>query len=231
MALIFVLEDDRNIRELVLYTLGSSGFTSEGFSKPSEFFGSLEKTLPTLIILDIMLPEQDGLSVLKKLKRDRNFRNIPVIILTAKDSEFDRIIGLDIGADDYLTKPFAIMELMARVRAVLRRVPAGNEAQNDEKIVYKELEMFPAKHKVKLRGDVISLTQKEYLLLITLMQSPEIVFTRDVLLDSVWGYDFDGENRTVDVHVRTLRQKLSDYGRFIETVRGAGYRFNGEQND
>jgi two-component system, OmpR family, alkaline phosphatase synthesis response regulator PhoP len=218
---IFLLEDDESIRKLVTYTLEQSGYAAAGFSVPSEFWAAMQKDVPELILLDIMLPEEDGLSVLRKLRASVHWRDVPVMMMTAKNAEYDRVIGLDAGADDYISKPFGLMELLARVRAVLRRT--GTAVPGDYR--FGELYVCPDKHIVREAGRDVMLTNKEFSLLCLLMRSPGTAFTRDAIMDSVWGSGFDGENRTVDVHVRTLRAKLGDAGRFIETVRGVGYRF------
>lgn len=219
--MIYLLEDDDSIRKLVIYTLGSQGLAAEGFERPSLFWQAVSQTVPELVLLDIMLPEEDGLAVLKKLRSRTDTGSVPVIMLTAKDSEYDRVVGLDAGADDYLPKPFGMMELVARIRAVLRRtepVPDGRE--------YRVGELFvsPAQHIVKVGDRDVTLTLKEFELLCLLLEKRGAVLTRDTLLERVWGYAFDGESRTVDVHVRTLRQKLGETGDLIETVRGVGYK-------
>lgn len=221
--MIFCVEDDSNIRELVVYTLESTGFQACGFEEGQEFLKALALETPELILMDIMLPGEDGISLLKKLKSSAKTREIPVIMVTAKGAEYDKVKGLDLGADDYVTKPFGMMELVSRIKAVLRRSKkSGNEPQDI--ISLGEIEMDTKKHEVTSSGKVVSLTLKEYELLKRLMKNPNIVMTRDSLLEDIWGYDFDGETRTVDVHVRTLRQKLGVGGERIETVRGVGYR-------
>ena len=221
--MIFCVEDDSNIRELVVYTLESTGFQACGFEDGQEFLKARALETPELILMDIMLPGEDGISLLKKLKSSAKTREIPVIMVTAKGAEYDKVKGLDLGADDYVTKPFGMMELISRIKAVLRRSKkSGNEPQDI--ISLGEIEMDTKKHEVTSTGEVVSLTLKEYELLKRLMKNPNIVMTRDSLLEDIWGYDFDGETRTVDVHVRTLRQKLGVGGERIETVRGVGYR-------
>ncbi len=181
--------------------------------------------LPELILLDIMLPGEDGMTILRRLKESDRTKDIPVIMLTAKGAEYDKVKGLDAGADDYVTKPFGMMELVSRIKAVLRR--AGKNRNSDPDVIQiRDLEINLKKHEVKAAGQVAALTLKEYELLKRLMQNPNIVLTRDQLLEDIWGYDFDGETRTVDVHVRTLRQKLGECGDYIETVRGVGYRIS-----
>ena len=220
--MIYLVEDDQNIRELVTYTLSSLGMAATGFAVPSAFWAAMQRETPQLVLLDLMLPEEDGLSVLQKLRDSAKWARLPVIILTAKDSEYDRVVGLDRGADDYVTKPFGMMELVARIKAVLRRVDPATEE------IYRAgtLELNAVRHTVTAAGQPVTLTRKEYDLLRLLLQNPGMVFTRDQLLDRVWGYAFNGENRTVDVHIRTLRQKLGDAGECVETVRGLGYKLN-----
>lgn len=226
--MIFCVEDDSNIRELVVYTLETTGFRARGFEDGKSFLEALALETPSLVLMDIMLPGEDGLSLLKRLKNSVKTRDIPVIMVTAKGAEYDKVKGLDLGADDYVAKPFGMMELVSRIKAVLRRsAQTGQEPQ--DMIAVGELEMNTRKHEVTASGEVVSLTLKEYELLKRLMKNPDIVMTRDCLLEDIWGYDFDGETRTVDVHVRTLRQKLGNCGDRIETVRGVGYRMRGEK--
>ena len=225
--MIYLVEDDDNIRELVAYTLNNTGLEAKGFSRPSEFWEAMARMLPSLVLLDIMLPEEDGLEILKKLRANTSTSSIPVMMLTAKGSEYDRVIGLDLGADDYLPKPFGMMELVARVRALLRRADRG---ASEEEYAIGGLYVCPEKHIVKVDGDTVSLTLKEFEILCMLLRNKGRVMTRDRLLNEVWGYAFDGENRTVDVHIRTLRQKLGPAGEAIETIRGIGYKIGGEAN-
>lgn len=225
--MIYFVEDDNSIRELVIYTLGSAGMEAEGFEKPSLFWAAMEKHTPKLILLDIMLPEEDGLSILRTLRSHRKTKDIPVMMLTAKGSEFDKVIGLDSGADDYLPKPFGMMELLARVKALLRRTKSEENA-NEFRVGC--LYVCPDKHIVRVNDAPVTLTLKEFEMLCYLLRNRDIVLTRDQFLNHVWGYHFDGENRTVDVHIRTLRQKLGDAGGYIKTVRGIGYKI-GEQAD
>lgn len=221
--MIFCVEDDSNIRELVVYTLETTGFKARGFEDGRSFLEALALETPELVLMDIMLPGEDGLSLLKKLKSSTKTREIPVIMVTAKGAEYDKVKGLDLGADDYVAKPFGMMELVSRIKAVLRRtLKSGQETQDIMKA--RDLEIDTKKHEVTAAGEVVNLTLKEYELLKRLMKNPNIVMTRDCLLEDIWGYDFDGETRTVDVHVRTLRQKLGTCGEMIETVRGVGYR-------
>ena len=225
--MIFCVEDDANIRKLIVYTLGSTGFEAEGYEEGKSFFEAVEKEIPELVILDIMLPGMDGMEILAKLKQSERTKDIPVIMATAKGAEYDKVQGLDAGADDYITKPFGMLELVSRVKAVLRRAKKYSENEKEstkDRIEIKGICMNLKKHEVHAGENVISLTLKEYELLKRLMENPDIVLTRDSLLTEIWGYDFFGETRTVDVHIRTLRQKLGKYGDKIETVRGVGYR-------
>ena len=224
--MIYLLEDDEAIRELVLYSLNKTGNEAVGFSLPSEFFPALENELPSLIILDVMLPERDGISILKKLRSSARTEEIPIIMLTAKDSEFDKITALDAGADDYVTKPFGVMELIARIKALLRRA-SRSEKREGKVYVAGELTLSTECHEVRVRGEEIALTYKEFELLTFLFENRGFVLNRDRILKEIWGYEFDGENRTVDVHVRTLRKKLGDAGDVVETVRGIGYKIRG----
>lgn len=222
-GMIYCVEDDRNIRELVVYTLESTGFEAAGFSNGADFFAALKKNRPSLILLDIMLPEEDGIEILRKLKAKEETREIPVILVTAKGAEYDKVLGLDSGADDYITKPFGMMEFVSRVKAVLRRTEKKTESNELREGV---LTLQIDKHLVLVNGKEITITLKEFELLKKLMQNKGIVMTRNRLLEDIWGYDFDGETRTVDVHIRTLRQKLGSCGDMIETVRGVGYRIH-----
>lgn len=222
--MIYLLEDDDSIRKLVIYGLESQGFEARGFEAPSVFWKAMQQTVPDLVLLDISLPEEDGLSVLKKLRMAPQTRKLPVVMLTAKNTEYDRVIGLDNGADDFISKPFGMMELMARVRAVLRRtVP---EEQNREYQVGK-LYVCPARHTVSVNGEEVTLTYKEFQILCLLLENRGMVLSRNALMDQVWGMEIDRENRTLDVHIRTLRSKLGDAGAYIETVRGVGYKIGG----
>lgn len=220
--MIFCVEDDAGIRDLMIYTLNASGFRAVGFENAKEFYTALADTVPELIMLDIMLPGEDGISILKRLKADARTADIPVIMATAKGNEYDKVIGLDLGADDYLAKPFGMMEMASRVRAVLRR--SGRAAEKPQLIRVGSLEMDLNEHSVTADGIRIQLTLKEFELLRTFMTNPGRAFTREQLLSSVWCEDFMGETRTVDVHVGTLRQKLGSCGKYIRTVRGVGYR-------
>lgn len=220
--MIFCVEDDAGIRDLMIYTLNASGFRAVGFENAKEFYTALADTLPELIMLDIMLPGEDGISILKRLKADARTADIPVIMATAKGNEYDKVIGLDLGADDYLAKPFGMMEMASRVRAVLRR--SGRAAEKPQLIRVGNLEMDLNEHSVTADGIRVQLTLKEFELLHTFMTNPGRAFTRERLLSSVWCEDFLGETRTVDVHVGTLRQKLGSCGKYIRTVRGVGYK-------
>ena len=220
---VYLVEDDANIREMVVYALNAGGFAAEGYESAAPFYDALEMEVPALVLLDIMLPGEDGLAILRNLRAQDRTKKLPVMLLTAKNAEYDKVLGLDAGADDYLAKPFGVMELLARVRALLRR--AGNETGPEEKFLCNgALAMWPAQRRVTAGGQVVLLTLKEFELLQTLMENEGMVFTRDVLLGGIWGYDYEGETRTVDVHVGSLRQKLGQAGQAIETVRGVGYR-------
>lgn len=220
--MIFCVEDDAGIRDLMIYTLNASGFRAVGFENAREFYAALADDTPELIMLDIMLPGEDGISILKRLKADARTADIPVIMATAKGNEYDKVIGLDLGADDYLAKPFGMMEMASRVRAVLRR--SGRAAEKQQLIRVGGLEMNLGEHIVTADGIRVQLTLKEFELLHTFMTNPGRAFTREQLLSSVWSEDFLGETRTVDVHVGTLRQKLGSCGKYIRTVRGVGYK-------
>lgn len=225
--MIYYVEDDQNIRELVVYTLEKNGLPTRGFESGAAFFAALRSATPRLILLDIMLPEQSGLDILKKLRNHPDTAALPIIMITAKDAEYDKVLGLDLGADDYIAKPFGMMELVARVHAVLRRSQPKQKTA-DADLSVGRLVLSPAKHKVTIDQTSIELTHKEFELLHFLMQHRGIVFDREHLLDSVWGFDNESGTRTVDVHIQTLRQKLGDCSALIETVRGVGYRFEGE---
>lgn len=217
---IYCVEDEEEIRNLIIYALTSVGYEVEGFSESAPFWDRIKDNQPDLILLDIMLPGEDGIAILKKLKASEKYENIPVIMSTAKGSEYDKVIGLDLGADDYLTKPFGMMEMISRIKAVLRR------SHKTEKVQLKNgpITMNLDRHQVEVNGEKIMLTLKEFDLLKLFLNNIEIVFTRDQLLDQIWGMDYVGESRTVDVHVGTLRTKLGEIGSCIETLRGVGYR-------
>lgn len=219
--MIFCVEDDGNIRELVIYTLETTGMHAQGFENGKAFFVALEEELPELVLLDIMLPGEDGMTILKRLKSNERTKEIPVIMLTAKGAEYDKVVALDEGADDYVVKPFGMMELLSRIKAVLRRVKPRD---GKDEHTYGSISLDKKKHVVMVDGKEVILTLKEFEMLAYLLENRNIVLTRDQLLEKIWGYDFDGETRTVDVHVRTLRQKLGKAGECIETVRGVGYR-------
>lgn len=219
--MIYFVEDDNSIRELVIYTLNNTGLEAVGFEKPSDFWRAMETSPPNLVLLDIMLPEEDGLEILKKLRSMSSTKKLPVMMLTAKGSEYDKVLGLDSGADDYVPKPFGMIELMARIKALLRRTDE-NDVPSEHTLG--SLYVCPSKHIVKVDGTGVSLTLKEFEMLCLLLENHDIVLTRDQILNRVWGYSFDGESRTVDVHIRTLRQKLGHAGDYIETVRGIGYK-------
>ena len=221
--MIYFLEDDDNIRELVVYTLGAAGLSAEGFARPSAFWSAMTKKKPSLVLLDIMLPEEDGLSVLKRLRADPSTARLPIMMVTAKSSEYDTVVGLDQGADDYVTKPFGMMELVSRIKALLRRT---DEKRDEFRIG--DLYVRPAGGEVRVSGETVTLTHKEFDLLCLLLEHRGDVLDRDLLLRQVWGYDYTGESRTVDVHVRTLRSKLGVCGDCIETVRGRGYKIGGD---
>ena len=222
--MIYCVEDDDNIRELVIYTLETTGLKAQGFAEGTSFMEALAFDTPELVLLDIMLPGEDGMELLHKLKNSSKTKDIPVIMVTAKGAEYDKVIGLDSGADDYVTKPFGMMELVSRIKAVLRR---AGKIPDKADLEVAGVKINVKKHEVTVDGKPVTLTLKEFELLERLMLNQNIVLTRDQLLEDIWGYDFDGETRTVDVHVRTLRQKLGKKGSMIETVRGVGYRIGG----
>lgn len=225
MDLIYLLEDDDSIRKLVIYALNSQGYEAKGFERPAEFWKAMGQAQPDLVLLDIMLPEEDGLTILQKLRVAAGTKKLPVIMLTAKNTEYDRVVGLDSGADDFISKPFGMMELVARVRAVLRRTESREENSDYQ---LGELFVSPKRHVVKVDGEEVSLTNKEFELLCLLLEHQGMAMTRDAIMDGVWGQEFSRENRTLDVHVRTLRTKLGSAGHYIETVRGVGYKMGGE---
>ena len=220
--MIYLVEDDESIRELVIYTLQTTGLTAKGFPCAKDFWNAMKQEYPSLVLLDIMLPDEDGLTILKKLRDAGPTKRLPVIMLTAKGTEYDKVVGLDSGADDYIPKPFGMMELISRVRALLRRAEFGRERR--ETLRCGDIECDTNTHTMRACGEELTLTLKEYELLHLMLEHPMQVFTRDRLLSSIWGYEFDGESRTVDVHIRSLRLKLGAAGGQIETVRGVGYR-------
>lgn len=218
--MVYMLEDDANIRNFVLYALNNSGLEAKGFERPSEFWEALKEEEPSVLLLDIMLPDEDGLSVLAKLRANPEHSALPVIMLTAKGTEYDKVIGLDSGADDYVAKPFGTMELISRIKALLRRTASNSTVEYSVGGLY----VNTSKHIVKVNGEEVQLTYKEFELLCLLLENMGTVLSREKIISKVWGYDFDGESRTVDVHIRTLRLKLGDCGGMIETVRGIGYK-------
>lgn len=219
--LIYCIEDDSSIRELVVYSLRNSEFEAVGFDNGNAGLKAIKTHKPDLILLDVMLPDLDGISILKEIRNDNKLKKIPVIMLTAKSSEYDKVLGLDLGADDYVTKPFGMMELISRIKALIRRSTID---EIDAIIYHKDLVVDTMAHTVEVKGDLVELTLKEYELLLILLKNIGVVLKRDVILQNIWGYNFDGETRTVDVHIRTLRSKLNLEEDIIETVRGVGYR-------
>jgi two-component system alkaline phosphatase synthesis response regulator PhoP len=223
--MIYCVEDESSIRDLMVYALKASGFDAKGFENDTSFWAAMKTQTPELILLDVMLPGEDGLTILKKLRSSPRTEDIPVIIATAKDSEYDKVIGLDSGADDYLAKPFGMMEMVSRIKAVLRRTAP----KQTDILVCGAISLDESKHTVSVKGSPVSLTLKEYDLLKLFMDNPGRVFTREILLSEIWGKNYLGETRTVDVHIGTLRTKLAEAGDFIETVRGVGYRMGGKK--
>ena len=219
--MIWCVEDDSSIRDIEIYTLLSTGFEAKGFEDGKALWDALKKEKPDLILLDVMLPEMDGTEILKRIKESPGLCDIPVIMATAKGSEYDKVKSLDMGADDYLVKPFGMMEMVSRIKAVLRR---SRPKQTDKWMKVGELTLNPETRTVFIREEKINLTYKEFELLKLFISHPGKVYTRDILYNEIWGADFIGETRTVDMHIRTLRQKLGEYGEFIETVRNVGYR-------
>ncbi len=226
--MIYFVEDDSSIRELVVYTLNNTGFEAEGMDNAKTLYSKISVNKPELILLDIMLPGESGLEILKKLRSSKETAHIPIIMVTAKGTEYDKIIGLDSGADDYISKPFGIMELVSRVKALLRRVSRKDDTDSEtDTYVYEGVRINSKNHTVTLDSEPVVLTLKEFRLLYELMANQGIVLTRDSLLERVWGYDYPGETRTIDVHIRTLRKKLGKYGDIIKTIRGVGYIIGG----
>lgn len=219
--LIYIVEDDTAIKELESYALINSEFTVEGFERGKELFDALERKTPALILLDIMLPDEDGIHILKKIRSTTPYRDIPVIMVTAKTTEIDAVKGLDMGADDYITKPFGVMELVSRVKAVLRRT---QKAEHQQILIYKNIVIDEAQHKVFVDDEEIELTYKEYEVLKLLVINKGIVLTRDKIMETIWGYDFEQGNRTVDVHIQSLRKKIKSAGEHIKTIRNVGYK-------
>lgn len=224
MALIYIVEDDKNIQELVAYALKSEGHEAFGIDDGKNLKNQLKNKIPDLILLDIMLPGDDGFSLLEKLKSKEKYSDIPIIMLTAKSEEYDKVKGLDLGADDYISKPFSVLELLSRVRAVLRRYEKTSKIKKKKIMEIEKLSINLDSRKVLIGNDEIDLTYKEYELLRYLFNNKNIVVTRNMIMNEVWGYDYEGESRTLDVHIRSLRQKLGDYGDFIQTVRNVGYK-------
>lgn len=222
--MIYLVEDDDSIRDFVIYTLNSQNMPAVGFAAPSAFWQAMKAQTPQLVILDLMLPEEDGISILKKLRMAAATEKLPVLLLTAKSTEYDKVLGLDAGADDYVAKPFGMLELLARVRALLRRA-----LPQEDLLRAGDISLCSSRHEVESAGVPVQLTQKEFQLLELLMQHKGLVFSRSQLLEKIWGYGFEGESRTVDVHVRTLRSKLGDAGAQVETVRGFGYKIGDSQ--
>ena len=220
MALLYIVEDDRNIQEIEAFALKNSGYSVETFDCAKEFYNRVKLRVTDLIVLDIMLPDEDGLEIVRKMRMQAETKHVPVIMVSAKTTELDKVKGLDIGADDYLTKPFGVMELISRVKALLRR----SHAEEEDAVTLGEIMLDPKKRKVKVNEEIVELTYKEFELLYLLVQNAGIVLKRDVLMERVWGTDYEGESRTLDMHIKTLRQKLGDASRHIKTVRNVGYR-------
>lgn len=220
--MIYLVEDDENIQNLIIYTLQSLGYKAKGFHCSSDLYKEIDREIPDLIFLITTLLEEDGLSILLKIRKDHNLKDIPIILLSESNNEYDIILGLESGADDYITKPFRIMELISRMKAVLRRCKPNEKRKHI--LEYKELVLDTKKHILKVDGKETFLTKKEFIILTTLMSNIGYVYTRESLIEQVWGLDFNGESRTIDVHMRKLRQKISPFGRYIETIRGVGYK-------
>ena len=221
---IYCVEDESNIRELLVYTLEATGFKAKGFADGKGLRAALKEQIPDMILLALMLPGEDGSSLLETLKKDENTRDIPIIMVTAKDAEYDKVKGLEAGADDYITKPFGMMEFVARIKAVLRRT--NRNSNTDKELKCGDLRILVGRHEVFWKDEKIELTRKEFELLVYLVENRGLVMSRNQILCQVWGYEFEGETRTVDVHVRSLRQKLGEAGNMVETVRGVGYRID-----
>ena len=220
-ARVYLVEDDESIRELVLYALASSGYEARGFERADAFWAACDAFAPSLVLLDIMLPGDDGLAILRRMKESVRTADIPVIMLTARATEYDKVKGLDAGADDYVTKPFGVMELLSRVRAVLRRAGPGEEPAP---LLYGEVSLDPGRRAVTAAGEPVALTYKEFELLAFLLKNQGLVLTRERIMERVWGFDYEGESRTVDMHIKSLRHKLGACGEIIRTVRGVGYK-------
>jgi len=219
---IYVVEDDEHIQEIVIYALNSAGFDASGYETGKDLYIAMESELPALVILDIMLPDEDGLTILRKLRSVSKTQKLPIIMLTAKSDEFDKVKGLDMGADDYISKPFGVMELISRVNAVLRR----SETDHSEKLELSGIIIDNTRREVSIDDTFVKLTFKEFELLYYLMLNSGLVLSRDQIMQTVWGFDFEGESRTVDMHIKTLRQKLGTHGGMIKTVRNVGYRID-----
>ena len=220
-ARVYLVEDDESIRELVLYALASSGYEARGFERADAFWEACDALAPSLVLLDIMLPGDDGLAILRRMKESVRTADNPVIMLTARATEYDKVKGLDAGADDYVTKPFGVMELLSRVRAVLRRAGPGEEPAP---LLYGEVSLDPGRRAVTAAGEPVALTYKEFELLAFLLKNQGLVLTREKIMERVWGFDYEGESRTVDMHIKSLRHKLGACGEIIRTVRGVGYK-------
>lgn len=219
--MIYVIEDDDSIRNLILYALREKGYEAKGFADGFNIINLMREELPRLVLLDIMLPGKDGIEILKEIRNDNSFKDAAVIMLTAKSEEFDKVLGLDSGADDYVVKPFSVLELLSRIKAVLRRY--GDNSS--KKMNYKEISLNKKKRSVSVSGKVVDLTYKEFEMLLYLMENPNVVITREDFLIKIWGYDYEGETRTVDVHIASLRNKLDVASKYIKTVRNLGYKF------
>ncbi len=219
MGKIYLVEDDANIKELIIYALNSNGFEVEGFENGDKFWSALEKEIPELILLDIMIPNESGTDILKKLRKMEDTKYLPVIMVTAKASEMDKVKSFSYGADDYITKPFSVLELVARIKARLKRTGVNISTS----IKYKEISIIPEKRIIEVNDESIQLTYKEFELISYLMKNKNIVLSRSQILETIWGYDFEGESRTVDMHIKTLRKKLNEGGKYIKTIRSVGY--------
>lgn len=226
--MIYYVEDDKNVRELALYALARAGIEAEGMADDVEFRAACARRLPDVVILDIMLPGADGLEILRRVRSTPGLSRVPIMMVTAKDSELDIVTALDNGADEYLTKPHGMMELVSRARALLRRAPEWNPASSERRLEVGPLSASVERREATCDGEPLPLTSREFDLLVYLMENPDVVFSRETILQHVWGWDFGGGSRTVDMHVLTLRQKLGDRADLIETVRGVGYRLIGK---
>lgn len=222
--MIYIIEDDADIRELETYALKNCGYDVKAFADSTDFYQACKEEKPSLVLLDIMLPKEDGLTILQKIRADETIKKVPVIMVTAKTTEIDKVKGLDLGADDYISKPFGVMELVSRVKAILRRCSDTQETPSANTITYQNITLDDSKHTVMVDGAECVLTFKEYELLKYFLSNIGVALTREKLIDKVWGYDFEGESRTVDMHIKTLRQKLGDAGAVIKTIRNVGYK-------